>query len=201
MADQRFFNAYLIPGRTRVAGKLLKPFSLRHRIFLEAIDSPFMQPDREIAPADLIIALKICSDETIDRPSWQDNWLSFRLQLSKDYLQLACLAFVRYTSTAETFPQFFERREKQGSSSSSVPWQLSVICNLVRHGITYTEAMTMPEAKAVWLSTVFSIQSGAKVELLTTDEESLIEQIRNQPLPSAAELEQARQSKKPAGNE
>jgi hypothetical protein len=199
MADQRFFNAYLIPGRTRVAGKLLKPFSLKHRIFLEAIDSPFMQPDREIAPADLIIALKICADETIDRPSWQDKWLSLRLQLSKDYLQRACLAFVRYTSTADTFPQFYERKEKQGAGSSNVPWQLSVICNLVRHGITYTEAMTMPEAKAVWLSTVFSIQSGAKIELLTTDDEALMQQIRNQPLPSVAELEQARKGKKQPG--
>jgi hypothetical protein len=37
--------------------------------------------------------------------------------------------------------------------------------------------MTMPEAKAVWLSAVFSIQAGAKLDFLSTDDEALIDEL------------------------
>jgi hypothetical protein len=43
--------------------------------------------------------------------------------------------------------------------------------------VGYAEALTMPEAKAVWLSAVFSIQAGAKLEFLTTDDEALIDEM------------------------
>jgi hypothetical protein len=36
----------------------------------------------------------------------------------------------------------------------------------------------MPEAKAIWLSTAFNIQAGAKLHLLTTDDEELIDRLK-----------------------
>jgi hypothetical protein len=41
----------------------------------------------------------------------------------------------------------------------------------------------MPEAQAIWLSTAFSTRSGAKVELLTTEEEEMMEELRRAELP------------------
>jgi hypothetical protein len=35
----------------------------------------------------------------------------------------------------------------------------------------------MPEAKAIWLATTFSIQSGSKIEILTTEDEALLDEL------------------------
>lgn len=177
MADQRFFNAFLTPARTIILGKKLKPFSLKHRIFLEGIDSPYLQADQELNPADLIIALKICADESLDKFSLWDKWLGLRMTLSKELFAQASLSFVRYVNQPDTYPRFYEKKEVS-ASSEQMPWQLCILATLVRNGISYEAALTMPEAKAIWLSTAFNIQAGAKLELLTTDDEALIDRLK-----------------------
>ena len=177
MADQRFINAFLTPARTLVCGRKLKPFCLKHRLFLEGIDSPFSKDGQEITPQDLVIALKICSDEAIGTPTLADIWLGFRLQVSKDYFQRAAKAFVRHIDTQANYPKFWERTDRKSYGTAQVPWQLTVVANLVSNGLGYAEALTMPEAKAIWLSAVFSINAGAKIEILTTDDEALIDEM------------------------
>lgn len=177
MADQRFFNAFLTPARTIILGKKLKPFSLKHRIFLEGIASPYLQADQQLTPADLLIALKICADESLDSFSLWDKWIGIRMTLSKELFAQASLSFVRYVNQPDTFPKFYEKKEA-GSSAEQMPWQLCILATLIRNGISYEAALTMPEAKAIWLSTAFNIQAGAKLELLTTDDEDLIDRLK-----------------------
>lgn len=177
MADQRFLQAFLIPASTTICGRRLKPFCLKHRLFLEGIESPFLKEDVEISDQDIILALKVCSDEAIGDPTLADIWLGVKLQLSKDYRKRAALAIVRHISTQVNFPKFWERTDRKTYGASNVPWQLTILANLVKNGIGYSEALTMPEAKAVWLSAVFNIQAGAKLEFLSTDDEELIDQM------------------------
>ena len=177
MADQRFFNAFLTPARTIILGKKLKPFSLKHRIFLEGIASPYLMSDQELTPADLMIALKICADESLDNLSLWDKWLGLRLTLSKELFAEASLSFVRYVNQPDCYPKFYQKKEA-GSSAEQMPWQLCILATLMRNGVSYEAAMTMPEAKAIWLSTAFNIQAGAKLELLTTDDEELIDRLK-----------------------
>lgn len=177
MADQRFFNAFLTPARTIILGKKLKPFSLKHRIFLEGIASPYLKADQELTPADLLIAIKICADESLDRFSLYDKWLGLKLTLSKELFAQASLSFVHYINQPETYPKFYQKKEA-GSSAEQMPWQLCILATLMRNGVSYEAALTMPEAKAIWLSTAFNIQAGAKLELLTTDDEELIDRLK-----------------------
>jgi hypothetical protein len=37
--------------------------------------------------------------------------------------------------------------------------------------------MQMPESKAIWFSTIFSIHAGAKLDILSTDDEDLIDSL------------------------
>lgn len=177
MADQRFFNAFLTPARTIILGKKLKPFCLKHRIFLEGISSPYLESDKELTPAALLIALKICAEESLDHFSLWDKWLGVRLTLNKELFAQVSLSFVRYVNQPDTFPRFYEKKEV-GSSGEKMPWQLCVLATLIRNGMSYEDALTMPEAKAIWLSTAFNIQAGAKLEILTTDDETLIDQLK-----------------------
>ena len=176
MADKRFLDSWLIPGRTNILGYKLVPFCIQHRLWLEAIGSPLMKPDSEIKIGDLITALKICSNQSLGKPTWRDRWIGFKLAVSKHLQIRACSAFVRHIDTSDTWPKFYERKSTQ-SGDSGVPWQLSIICNLVKNGISYEEAMLMPETRAIWLSTIFGIYSGAKLDILTTEDEQMLDDL------------------------
>lgn len=175
MADLRFFSAFLTPSGTSILGKKLKPFCLKHRIFLEGIDSPFLQQEKELTPTDLLVAIKICADESIDGFSLADKWKALVLTLSKKKMAEASLAFVKHINQQASYPKFYDK--KSSSGESSIPWQLSILATLIRNGMTYSDALNMPEAKALWLATAFNIQQGAKLDILTTDDEALIDHL------------------------
>ena len=175
MADLRFFSAFLTPSGTSILGKKLKPFCLKHRIFLEGIASPYVQQDKELTPTDLLLALKICADESIDGFTLADKWKALVLTLSKPRMAEASLAFVKHINQQGSYPKFYEK--KSSSGESSIPWQLSILATLVRNGMSYSDALNMPEAKALWLATAFNIQQGAKLDILTTDDEELIDHL------------------------
>ena len=177
MADLRFLASCIVPKRTRILGKTLKPFCLKYRLWLSAIESPFLKADKEIKIEDLIIALKVCSGESLDRAKLSDYWSAIKLTLFKDIRISAFKAFIDYSMTNDSWPKFYDNNKNSSGSSTGLPWELSVIANLTRNGISYEEALNMPEASAIWLSTAFSMHAGAKLELLTTDDEALIDHL------------------------
>lgn len=177
MADQRFFNAFLTPASSVILGRRLKPMCLKHRIFLDGIGSPFLKEDADLTIADLIIALKVCGDELIDKPTLRDKWLALRLGWSDELFRLGCRAMIRHLDTSKDFPRFWERSDRKAGGGSTIPWQLNILATLVKNGVSYPEALLMPEARAVWLASIFSIHNGAKLEILTTDDEALIDHL------------------------
>jgi hypothetical protein len=142
------------------------------------IESPFVREDCEITVPDLLIALKVCSETPIGKPTWGDKWLGFRLTMDRPRFEAACKALVGHMDTSEVWPKFYEKKnEAGGGDAGTVPWPLSIVANLTKHGISYQDAMQMPEAKAIWLSTVFAINAGAKLAILTTEDEELIDSL------------------------
>jgi len=177
MADLRFLASCIVPKRTIIQGKILKPFCLKYRLWLQAIGSPFMQPDKPIQMQDLVIALKICAGESMDKKKLRDYWIYLKLLFNREERTKAYEAFIAYTSTHDTWPKFYEDNKTTSGSSTGLQWELSVIANLCKNGISFEQALNMPEASAIWLSTAFSIQAGAKINLLTTDDEALIDHL------------------------
>jgi hypothetical protein len=59
-----------------------------------------------------------------------------------------------------------------------------ILTNLIAEGVDEQRAWEMPEAQAIWLSTAFSTRNGAKVNVLTTEEEEMMEAIRRGELPT-----------------
>jgi hypothetical protein len=59
-----------------------------------------------------------------------------------------------------------------------------ILTNLIAEGVDEQRAWEMPEAQAIWLSTAFSTRNGAKVNVLTTEEEEMMEAIRRGELPA-----------------
>lgn len=177
MADLRFLASCIVPKRTRILGKNLKPFCLKYRLWLQAIESPFLEPDKAIKIQDLIIAAKICCGESMDKKLIKDYWCYLVLLFNREKRERVFKSFINYSMTQETWPKFYDNTKNSSGSSTGLPWELSVIANLTRNGISYEQALNMPEASAIWLSTAFSIHNGAKLELLTTDDEALIDHL------------------------
>jgi hypothetical protein len=59
-----------------------------------------------------------------------------------------------------------------------MPWALGIIINLTRSGMSLEDALNLPECQAVWLSTGSSIQQGASLDILTSEDEALLDELQ-----------------------
>jgi hypothetical protein len=176
--DARFINATMVGGsKKRVAGYRLLPFCLRHRVLLEAIDSPFLKPlDRIITAEDVILAAKVLS-------TYDKNVLNEELGLS-DRLRIKALEMGNRLKSLYagyiyghivngcSYPKTWKQ---EGIKQEKIPWVLSCVANNVRNGFSLEEAWTMPEGEAVWFSICHAIYNGSSVEVMSTDEEESLE--------------------------
>ena len=179
--DKRFLRAFLAPRATRLAGYELYPWCIKHRIQLTALEHPVVVGG-DITAGDVISFARICAEKPmVAKMGWRDQWEYLRLTLTKDGLANA-IEVIRAHLMLEVWPKFWEKPEdgkEQGGSARNggVPWALSVVANLTRNGLSIEQAMHLPEGQAIWLSTTFSIHAGAKLDLLTTEDEELLDSL------------------------
>ena len=177
--DKRFLRAFLAPRATRLAGYELYPWCIKHRIQLTALEHPVVVGG-EITAGDVISFARICAEKPmVAKMGWRDQLQYLRLTLTKDGLANA-IEVIRAHLMLEVWPKFWEKSEQtEGGTprNGGVPWALSVVANLTRNGLSIEQAMHLPEGQAIWLSTTFSIHAGAKLELLTTEDEELLDSL------------------------
>ena len=181
--DRRFLNAYVDPAPFRILGRVLYPWCLKYRVRLMAFDSPLVTGSRGITPADLIFACQVCAEEPLGEIGWRDQLRMLHLGRRPAKFERLLEAFAGYI-LVQDWPKFWEQtKTKSGGGDKGVPWPLSIVANLIASGIPEQRAWEMPESQAIWMSTAFSTRAGAKVNLLTTEEEEMMEAIRRGELP------------------
>lgn len=179
--DGRFIDAFtLLPKQQVVCGRETRPLCLRHRIVLIAVKSPFVDGSRMPTPTDVIVFSKIISSTNMSemmqaKPSKDDfEWFD---RMSDEETLVGeiekCLSIINNQSL---WPVFWEN--KKGGKSGGAPWVMSVICNLVRNGVSMEEAWTMPESQAIWMNAVFSINRGAEINIVSEEDRRAMEQLR-----------------------
>lgn len=173
--DKRFTSAFTDPSNTVLLGRFVSPFCLLHRVQLEAAESPLLRSGAGIRPLDLLVAVKICSGERLDKLTWKDSWYLGKMTANGDYFAEQIERFSNYVLVS-AWPKFWERKSKS-METSGIPWPLSVVANLVANNISEERAWTMPECQAIWLNSSFAICKGAELKVLTTEDEELIEQL------------------------
>lgn len=182
--DARYIQATtVLPRQDKVCGRTLLPFCLRHRICLEAIDSPFLNPlDRVFKPHDIILAARIIS--TYDKAkmggdfSIKEKWHMARLMLSNKLMQRCIGIILGVIKTSCSYPKLWEKETKT-KKHEKLPWILACVSNNVRNGCTLEEAWTMPEGEAVWLSISHAIFNGAKIDIVSTDDEVMMDNFKD----------------------
>ena len=176
--DKRFLKAFLTPRATRLLGLDLYPWCLKHRIQLTALGHPLMVGG-EVTVGDLLSYAKVCAEKPLTaKMGLGDQWRIIRVSFRKGGVDEA-MEIAREHMMLDAWPKFWEQPKTEGGESrgGGVPWALSVIANLTRNGLSLEQAMHLPESQAVWLSTTFAVHQGAKVEVLTTDDEALLDSL------------------------
>jgi len=132
---------------------------------------------KDCTPAQIVYFARICSEKPSDRPSWRDKWQAAKLNQTANYC--AAIDAIRRHVRMDCWPKFWERKEESGAGSrnNGIPWVLSIITNLTRNGHTLEEALHLPEAQAIWLSTSSSIVNGARLDVLTSEDEELLDEL------------------------
>lgn len=181
--DARYLQAVtVLPKQNKVCGKTLLPFCLRHRVVLESIESPFLKDELDgLNPVSVMIAIRILS--TYDKSDMakplslsEKLWILY-LKFNNKYYSEVIGTIIGCINVSCSYPKFWEKEKKEShKKNENIPWTLSCVSNNVRNGCSLEEAWTMPEGEAVWMSVSHAIYNGAKIEVLSTDDEKELEQ-------------------------
>ena len=174
----RFLSAFTDPAKIKMLGRFVSPFSMLRRLQLEAVESPFVVSTKEVRPLDLLIAVKICAGEPIGKLSLKDHYYLGRLNASESYFVKQMAYFAEFV-LIESWPKFWDKTAKH-HNSTGMPWVLTVVCNLMNHGVSEERAWTMPESQAIWLHSCFAIGEGADMKVLTKEDEELLAKLETE---------------------
>lgn len=172
--DGRFLEAFtLLPRQRVVCGRVTKPLCLRHRIVLEAINSPFVDGKSSPTAIDVVIFSKVVSSldmayMTSEVPSNEDKeWLRKMVDDEDVFLSQVAKCY-DCISEQSKWPVFWNK--KNNGKSNGVPWVLSVVCNLVKNGVPLEQAWTMPESQAIWMNAAMAISGGSDIDIVSEED-------------------------------
>lgn len=181
--DARYLKATtVLPLDVKVCGKRLMPFCLRHRVQMEAIDSPFLDfKNRSFKAIDVIYAVRIMS--TFDKVrvgaplTLREQFHYLLLNTNHDRLARAVGRVLGIMLESCSYPKLWSKQENK--TKENIPWTLGCVANNVRNGCTLEEAWTMPEGEAVWMSISHCIYNGSDVQIVSTDDDAMLEDFDN----------------------
>jgi len=173
--DDSFFRV-LFPGRHRVLGRELPPFSFWHQACLYALSSPFVQASGNITLADVQIAVKVCHTRYPHspdlRPTFADAWQRWRFDRRPDVVRGEAQAFAAYRAAFTARPRFWEN-EGELPRTYSAPAILAHVAQLERlTKFTHDQAWNdVPPGYADWLVSTIIEQLGGESRFLYEDDE------------------------------
>lgn len=179
--DNRFLLSFTMPKGIRLMGRDLYPWCVKYRVRLMAFKSPITDEDdrtRPITPADLLLAVQVCSETPIGTDGQLERDEVAKLSVEGEFAS-ALNQFVDYLHL-DKYPKFWENHRRSVGDKIGVPWPLSLVAFMISNGIPEKRAWEMPECQAVWMQTAFSVNAGNEVNLLTSDEEDFLDSLRDQ---------------------
>lgn len=163
-----------------VCGRVLKPMCLRHRLILQEIDSPLLTEDKMVSPQDLIIAARIFSTYDLKEmlqiaASKAEKDLFVKIFLDNSEYQKEMAKMSEYMVMQDNMPVIWDKKNQ--SATKGIPITLACVANLIRNGIDYEKAWTMPEAEAMWMYLANVIAEGGDIHILTQDDIDSMKQL------------------------
>ena len=183
--DARYLQAAtVLPNQNKVCGRTLRAFCLRHRIALEAIESPFLDfGNKRFDPLAVVMAARILS--TYDKENMVgpltiiERFQILRMAISVKYYSRCIGMIMGCIEKSLSYPKLWKKEnKKEHNKFDSIPYPLACIASLCRNGVDLESAWTMPEGEAVWMSVANALADGAKIDIISTDEEKDLEKFQ-----------------------
>jgi hypothetical protein len=175
--NSRFAKAVAYNPKTiKVLGFTLLPICMRHRVVLEYYNSPFVTSE-EPTVEDIIFAIRVMStldkDEMHRGISEVEAGYIFLLKQNDDTRREVIELIRDHITENSNWPIFWEKQNN--GADNGIPWHMKVVANLVRNGMDYEKAWTMPESEAIWLYTCNLADEGTDVRVLSNADEDAME--------------------------
>jgi len=169
--DLRFIKAFTSPGETTLLGHRMKPFSLKHRLALHVLESPFVTPNKPTTALDLFVAVKVCAEKSVRKLTFMDIVRMSTIKAKPEKMETYIKSFHEYSNVLN-WPKFWDKNKQ--AASKGTPWILSVISSLISNGFDEESAWSLPESQAIWYHTAISMRNGNDVSLMTDDDENIM---------------------------
>ena len=171
-----FYEAFINCEHTAL-GRRLKPFCLKHCLYLEAIGSPIMKlvngDEVEISRSDLELAVAICSAKgdiikELERTHIRMKFHSYKRGLT---------AFLGYLTDFVAIPDVWDSTDS--NATLNAPWIVAkAMLLLSKTSMTLSDVWNIPLGELLWYCTVFAEQEGV-VQIQSDEEKQIIAEVQN----------------------
>lgn len=177
--DGRFLTAFIVPKTKKLLGYKLRPYCLRHCLYLTALGSPLVDKasSAPLSPEMLIIFCRVCSGEPPEtccrKPSFVDEYHLGRMIGDSEYFLNVLKEVMNYVHECSSAPVTYSKESEKVVNNENVPGPLNIAVGLMANlGFTPDEAWDTPVGQAIWYLTAFGISQGADTKILSTEQEA-----------------------------
>jgi hypothetical protein len=175
--NSRFAKAVAYnPKSRKILGRTLLPICIRQRVVLEYYNSPFVT-GKEPTVEDIVFAVRVMStfdkDEMHRAPNDAEVEAILMLRQNDEAMYSIIEDIREHINENANWPIFWEK--EGGGHPNGIPWHMTVVANLVRNGVSYDQAWTMPEAEAVWLYTCNLAHEGTDIRVVSDEDRATME--------------------------
>jgi hypothetical protein len=162
----RFFENFCNVSH-KVLGKRLKPFCALHYLWLEHLDSPLIITSKNVSPADLRLAVAICSQDSSEAILAAINRENKRWIAPKSAnLAADVKLFLAYT---DDYCSLWEYEDKAGGATvEKLPWLLVAIAAFIKEtGYPQEVVWKMPLGQLLAFNSAFSYLQTGEANIVT----------------------------------
>jgi len=179
--DGRFLTAFVVPRKWKIGCYELRPYNLRHMLYLTALDSPFVSKDpqpKDFTTQNVMAFLRICSsghpEDAFGSLSMKEWWFQTRMQTDLAYFTTIIKYALHYMGECSQPPMTLTKQKEQEpvKDKENVPFPLMMVVMMTsKLGMDSEQAWETPIGQAIWLITAFSIQEGSDTQIITTEDD------------------------------
>ena len=176
-----FFEALVHSREHVVMGRRLRPLTLWHWLWLDALGNPVLE-GRPASLLDLTQAVAVCESRFGDLPGavlnkslWRRLWFglgwTFRWRL-----EVEAAKFGAYFEDFFTGPDLWqdEDEDERTRDDASLPGYYRTVARLMKSGMSREEAWMMPVGEAQFLAVVWQEGDGGEVQWVTPKERAMM---------------------------
>lgn len=179
--DGRFLTAFVVPRRWKIGCYGLRPYSLRHMMYLTALESPFTAKDakpEDFTTENVMAFLRVCQSDhpenAFGSPSLKELWFRTRMQTDLFFFTRIISSCYNYISECSQPPMTITKDKTETiKQKDNVPFPLMMVVMMSsKLGMDTEQAWNTPVGQAVWLLTAFAIQEGSDTQIVSTEDDA-----------------------------